>query len=149
MNRRHLATGIAAIGVLTAACGSDAPTISSGAGNTLRADVLALTQAAAAHQWSTADQALAQLRGDLTAAVAADGLSVDRAQAIRADVATIAADLAAHRTAQTPQTSSASSTRPKAPKPPKQPKQPKPKPPGHGGHGDHGPGHGGHGGGEH
>jgi hypothetical protein len=119
-------------------CGSGSSSTSTGAGNTLRADVLALTQAAAARQWSTADQALAQLRSDLIAAVAAGGVSAERAQAIRADVAAVTADLAARRAAAAPSTSSSPSTQPKPPpKPTKPPKDEHVH--------DHGPGHG-HGG---
>ena len=139
MNRLTYATGGAAICLLLASCGTS-PAISSGAGNTLRADVYTLTQAVAARQWSAADAALAQLRGDLTAAEAANGVSAQRAQSIRADIASVAADLAAHRTAVTPTTptssSSSSSSKPAPPKPPKSPKPP-PK------HHDHGHGHGG------
>ena len=139
MNKVTYAATGAAICLLAASCGTSAPSISSGAGNTLRADVLALTQAVAAHQWSAADQALVQLRSDLTAAVAANGVSAERAQAIRADVASIAADLAARRSAVSPSTSSSSSTKPKpSPKPPKPP-QPPPK---HGHGHDNGHGHG-------
>jgi hypothetical protein len=136
MSRRHASALVAGTCLLLTGCGSSSPSISTGAGNTLRADVLALTQAAAAREWSTADQALAQLRSDLTAAVAAGGVSVDRARAIRGDVAAIAGDLAAHRLAHTPKTSSApSTTKPEpAPKPPKPPKP-------HDDHG-HGPGRG-------
>jgi hypothetical protein len=132
---RYVAGG-AVICLMVASCGNSAPSITTGAGNTLRADVLALTQAVAARQWSSADQALAQLRGDLTAAVAANGVSAERAQTIHADIASVAADLAAHRAAVTPSTPSSSTTHPKPP-----PKPPK--------HHDHGPGHDkGHGGGE-
>ena len=137
MSRRRASMVAVVACVVVAGCGTSSPSISAGAGNTLRADVLALTQAAAAGQWSAADQALAQLRGDLTAAVAAGALSDARAQAIRADVAAVAADLAAHRAANTQQTSSASTTKPKpqpTTKPPKPPKS-------HDDHG-HGPGHG-------
>lgn len=139
MTRWTSAAGVAALCLLAAGCGGGAPAISAGAGNTLRADVLALSQAAAAHQWSAADQALAQVRSDLTAAVSAGAVSAERAQTIRADVNSIAADLAAHRVAVTPTTSS---TAPKSPKPPK----PQPRPHhrhGNGGGNDHGHGHGG------
>jgi hypothetical protein len=124
---------------LAASCGTSGPAISSGAGNTLRADVLALTQAVAAHHWSAADQALVQLRGDLTAAVAANGVSVERAQTIRADVASIAADLAARRSALTPTSSSTSPKPTPSPKPKPSPKPPKP-PHDHGHHHGHGEG---------
>lgn len=133
--RVTFAAGAAAICLLVASCGTSAPSISSGAGDTLRADVLALTQAAAAHQWSAADQALVQLRSDLTAAIAANGVSDARAQAIRADIASIAADLAARRQAITPSTSSSPSTQPK-PSPKPKP-SPAPKPPKHHDHGHH------------
>ena len=129
MSTMRFVAGGGAICLMVAGCGNSAPSITSGAGNTLRADVLALTQAVAARQWSSADQALAQLRGDLTAAVAADGVSAERAQAIHADIASVAADVAAHRAAVTPSTPSSSTTHPKPP-PPKPPK-----------HDDHGPGH--------
>jgi len=140
MSRRPVVIGVAAC-LLLAGCGSSSSHVSSGVGNTLRADVLALTQAAAAQQWSSADRALAQLRTDYTAAVTAGGLSPDQAQTIHADVDKVAADLAAHRVAATPKTSSSSTT---APKPAPQPHEPKPKPPkppkdGH----DHGHGPGG------
>lgn len=141
MTRWTRTAGLAGACALLAGCGSSSPALSTGAGNTLRADVLVLTQAAAAHQWSQADEALAQLRSDLTAAVAANGVSAAQAQAIRTDVTTIASDLAAHRVSVTP-TSSSSSSRPKPPKPPKPAPKP-PKPP-HDGHGhDNGHGHGG------
>jgi hypothetical protein len=148
MTRRKAAAGMVAICVLAAGCGGGSPAISVGAGNTLRADVLALTQAAAAHRWNAADQALAQLRGDLTAAVNVGAVNADRAHAIRADVDAIAADLAAHRVATTPKPRT-SSTAPKPPKPPTTNPKPQPRPrqhhgPGHG-H-DNGHGHGGEGG---
>lgn len=133
MNKVTYAAGGAAIFLLVASCGTSAPSLSSGAGNTLRADVLALTEAAAAHQWSAADQALVQLRSDLTAAVAANGVSAEQAQTIRADIASIAADLAARRAAAAPSTSSSSTPKPKPTPSPKPPKPPK--------HDDHGHGH--------
>lgn len=137
MSWLRYATGAAASCLLLASCGTGSSSISSGAGNTLRADVLALTRAVAGHQWSAADQALAQLRTDLNAAAAANAVSAERAQAIHLDVQHVAADLAARREAATPTTSSSSSTHPK-PAPP-------PPPPPHHGHGDkpgHGHGHG-------
>jgi hypothetical protein len=137
------AVAVAAASVLLAGCGGGSTSLSTGAGNTLRADVLALTQDAAAHQWSMADQALAQLRSDLTAAIAANEVSAAQAQAIRTDVASIAGDLAARRMAGIPTTSSSSSS---APKPRPQPKPAETKRPPKHGHGhDHGHGHG-HGG---
>src|SRR4051794_15139238 len=113
MSRRHAAAGAAAICLLLTGCGSSSPHLSPGVGNTLRGDVLTLTRAAAGQQWSTADRALAQLRTDLTAAIAAGGLSPDQAQTIHDDVDKVAADLAAHRVAVTPKTSSTSTTPPK------------------------------------
>jgi hypothetical protein len=149
MTRRLATAGAAAICLLVTGCGNSSPRLSTGAGNTLRADVLALTQAAAAHQWSAADQALAQLRTDLTAAISTGAVTAAQAQTIHADVDKVAADLAAHRVAVTPKTSSSSSTAAKPaphPKPPKPPKKPKPHPGHHDGHGPghrpgHGPGH--------
>lgn len=138
MSRLRYAAGGVATCLLVASCGTS-PTISSGAGNTLRADVYTLTQAVAARQWSAADAALAQLRGDLTAAAAANDVSAQRAQSIRADIASVAADLAARRTALTPTTPTSSSS-PSKPTPP-------PKPPKHRDHGrGHRHGHGGDGG---
>jgi hypothetical protein len=140
VSRRSAAAGAAAICLVLTGCGNSSSHLSTGVGNTLRADVLALTQAAAGRQWSAADHALAQVRTDLTAAVNARGLTAEQAQTIHDDIDKVAADLAAHRVAATPKTSSSSSTAPKPapqPKPLKPPKPPKP-PHKH----DHGPGHG-------
>lgn len=143
----RLRNGLAAAALCLLAAGCDnslgPSTITAGAASTLHADVLALTQAVANHQWNAADHALAQLRTDLTAAAAGGGMSAARAQAIRADVATITADLAARRDAITPSPMPSTSTTSKAPKPTKAPPpQPQPKPPKHG-HGDNGQGKGG------
>ena len=120
--------------------------MSSGAGSTIRADVLALTTAVAHNQWSAADSALAQLRSDVTTAVATGQMSELQARVIRADAAMIAADLAAHRVSGIPTAPVTSSTpKPKPePKPEPEPKPTKPKPPkddhghGHGNGGEHG-----------
>jgi hypothetical protein len=138
MSRRSAAAGAAAICLLLTGCGSSSSHLSTGVGNTLRADVLALTQAAAGRQWSAADHALAQVRTDLTAAINAGGLSAEQAQTIHDDIDKVAADLAAHRVAATPKTSSTSSST--APKPAPQPKPVKPPKPPH--KHDHGHGHG-------
>jgi hypothetical protein len=127
---RYAAAG-AAICLALAGCGNSSPSITSGAGDTLRSDVLALTKAVAAHQWSVADQAISQLRADLIAAEGANSLSAQQAQAIHLDIQHVARDLAAHRVAVTPTTPTTSSTHPKpAPRPAKPPK-----------HHDHGNGH--------
>jgi hypothetical protein len=141
----------AAVAVFAAGCGTTSPTtISSGAADTLRTDVRALSMALADQRWTAADIALAQLRTDLAAATSGGGVSPERAQAIRADVAAVAGDLAAHRRAARPLpplTSNSSRPTPKpAPNPgPRSQPKPKPKPPkpphdhGHGhGHGDGG-----------
>jgi hypothetical protein len=134
----RIATGaLAAACALLAGCSSSPDfTMSDGAGATVRADVLALTTAVAHNQWTTADTALAQLRGDVAAAVAAGQMSELKARVIRADLALIEADLAKHRLSATPlpPITSSSSSKPKPPPAPKPPKE------------DHGHGHGhGHG----
>jgi hypothetical protein len=119
--------------------------MSGGAGATVRADVLALTTAVAHNQWTTADTALAQLRTDIDAAVAAGEMSELQARIVRADAALVEADLAAHRLSHSPLpplTSSSSSSPKPTPKPKPKPTPKPPKPPKH----DHGHGHGhGHG----
>lgn len=142
MSRLRVAVCGAALCALAAGCTSSPTfTMTSGAGSTLRTDVLALTQAIAAHDWATADTALAQLRADLATSTAAGGVSVARAEALRADVARIAADLAAHRAAVAPPSSSTSSQPKPKPEPKPKPK-PEPKPSKDHGHG-HGHGEGG------
>ncbi|HJQ42567.1 MAG TPA: hypothetical protein VJ831_05755 [Jatrophihabitantaceae bacterium] len=128
--RNALIAGSAAI--VLAGCSSGASTSSGNA--TLQADVLALTQAAAARNWPAADTAMSRLRSDLAAELAAGRVSAARAAGIRTDLAAVAADVSAQRS--TP-----------APSPTKTPKpQPKPAPPKtHDRHG-HGAGEGGDGG---
>jgi hypothetical protein len=133
--------------VLIAGCssGQSPSAVSAAGGATLQADVLALTRAAAAHDWSAADGALSELRSDLAQALAAGSVDAARGKQIQATIAAITADLAAQRgtaTSSTPPSSSASkaattsatTTRPTprrttstAPKPPA-PKPPAPKP---------------------
>lgn len=143
---RGTVCALATAGTLLAGCSSSSDfSMSSGAGATVRSDVLVLTTAVADHKWTAADAALAQLSGDITAAVAAGQMSDLRARVVRADVAMISADLAEHRAATRPLPPLSSSTakRPKQPNQP-QPKQPKPRKPTppkpH--HDGHGPGHG-------
>ncbi|MDT4915399.1 MAG: hypothetical protein QOH89_99 [Pseudonocardiales bacterium] len=143
MTRLRVALCTGALCALAAGCsGGPGAGISSGAGATLRADVLALTQAVARHQWSDADTALAQLRADLATATAGGGVNPVQADAIRADIAAIATDLGAQRAAAGRSSSSSTPSSPKPkpqPKPDPKPKPPKPPKP----HGDHGHGHGG------
>jgi outer membrane murein-binding lipoprotein Lpp len=145
VSRLRVATAAVVVGftLVTGCSSSPEITMSSGAGDTVRADVLALTSAVARNQWTAADTALAQLRSDITAAVAAGEMSELQARIVRADVALVEADLAAHRLSHSPLpplTSSSSSTPKPEPKPKPEP-EPKPKPP----KDDHGHGHG-HGG---
>lgn len=61
----------------------------------LQADVLTLTQAAAANNWTGARTALAALKNDLAASQAAGGLSTARAAQIQATIAAIQQELPA------------------------------------------------------
>jgi len=138
VTRLRIATVALAAGcALLGGCSSSSDfSMSDGAAATVRADVLALTTAIAHNQWTAADTALAQLRSDITAAVAAGDMSDLQARVVRADVALIEADLAAHRLSHSPLpplTSSSSSEPKPTPKPVKPPKPPKD---------DHGHGHG-------
>ncbi|MFN2562674.1 MAG: hypothetical protein ABR571_15440 [Jatrophihabitans sp.] len=123
--------------------GSDSA-LSDSAAATLHSDVLALTRAAAARNWSAADGALTELRSDLTAARALGTVSDARAAAIEATIRSVAADLALRsgRTAtppSTPSSSTASSPGPSATR--TTANQPAPAPPGPGGSkDDKGPG---------
>jgi hypothetical protein len=103
---------------------------SSSANASLQGDVRALTQAAAAQDWTAADAAMSALRADLAAALAAGTISPARASVIRSHLATVAADLAARTSTPAPSPTTATPGTPK-PKP-----KPKPKPPGDG-HGRH------------
>lgn len=144
MTMRRLAVCAAAVSVLTAGCSGNSPDpVSAGAGRTLQADVLTLTRLVATGHWSPADRALSQVRTDLLTAAAAGEVTPEREQLIRADLAAISADLAAHRTRLTPTSTSPS----KSPSPthsakPSPKPQPAPTKHGHGHHHDHGKGHG-------
>ncbi|MDT4936428.1 MAG: hypothetical protein QOG80_99 [Pseudonocardiales bacterium] len=59
----------------------------------LQSDVLALTRAAAAHDWATARTALAALRADVSASRDAGTVGSQRAAAIEAAAAKVAADI--------------------------------------------------------
>jgi hypothetical protein len=135
---------------LVAGCsskGSDSA-LSDSAAATLHSDVLALTRAAAARNWSAADGALTELRSDLAAARELGTVSDARAAAIETTIRSVAADLAlsSGRTASARSSSPASS---KASSPTASPTHttakpapaPKPAPgPGGGGKDDKGPG---------
>jgi hypothetical protein len=132
---RPLVAAAAACCLLGTGCSGSAPqAVSADAAGTLRADTLALTRLAAADQWPAARRALADLRRDLAAAFAAGDVSVERAQAIRADAATIAADLATHSASPTPSPAASTPTS-HTPPPPKPPKPNRPPKHGHG-HGE-------------
>lgn len=131
MTLRGLTAALCA-GAVVAGCSStgSAGDLSAAAATRLQADVLAVTRAAAEHRWSAADAALTRLRGDLATALANGQISVERASTVRADAATVAADIAARRSVAT-HTSTPTSSRPSA-------RPPAVKPPGHGKHGKHG-----------
>jgi hypothetical protein len=133
------------VAVLIAGCssGGSHSGLSVAGGASLQSDVVALTRAAAAHNWPAADSALSELRSDLAAALAAGSVDAERGQQIQATITAITADLAAQRG--TPTSSTAARTSPsKAPSTTRArtstaPKPPAPKPP-PGGTGDKGHG---------
>jgi len=112
----------------------------------LRADVLALSQHAAAGEVAAARAELAALTQDVAAAAAAGQITPALAQQLRQDIAAVSVDLqpsttspAAHRSSARPTpTHTARPTTKPTPQPKPKPK-PAPKPPGHGKH-SHGPG---------
>jgi hypothetical protein len=122
---RYLLLGAACAAAL-AGCSSSSASLNARA--PLHADVLALSQAAAAQDWSGAQAALSRLRADLDAAVAAGQVSSGQASAIRADASAVAADVTAQQHPATPTPSH-------TPSPP-----PKPKPKDSHGHGGDGGG---------
>jgi hypothetical protein len=104
---------------LVAGCsstGSDSG-LSASAGATLHSDVLALTRAAAARNWSAADGALTQLRSDLAAARETGTVSAARAAEIEATIKAVAADLATSSGRTSTSSAAASSTSKAAPSP--------------------------------
>jgi hypothetical protein len=109
----------------------DVARLGSDASSTVQPDVLALTTAASARDWPAARDALAQLRADVSSALAASELSAEQAGTIRTDIALIADDLAA-KTVTSSSTSATHTTRPPA----------APNPGKGSGHGKKGKGHG-------
>ena len=92
-------TTVAVVGVLAlalAGCGSQADLDASRA-QALQADVLAVTQAAAAGKWAAADTDLASTRAHLDAALDAGDVSVARYREIEAALARVTAVVAAER----------------------------------------------------
>jgi outer membrane biosynthesis protein TonB len=145
--RNALAAVVAAAVLVTAGCSAsttDGTPVTS-AQAMLRADVLALSQHAAAGDRAAARAELDALTQDVAAAAAAGQITPALAQQLRQDIAAVSVDLqppttspVAHRSSATPtHTPTHTPTTKPAPKP--QPK-PAPKPPGHGKHGHgHGP----------
>ena len=142
-----VAAALAACG-LAAGCDSGSPAAFEPTA-ALQSDVNAVTRFAAERQWKSAQQALAKLRADLAAAVAAGAVGEQRARTIRADVGAVAADLAEQSAASAPSTSPPSTTSPPAAVThaptstrPSAPTTHHPPPPHHHRHGKHGHGHG-------
>jgi cell division septation protein DedD len=147
------AVALVCAAALAAGCssnGSDSA-LSDSAAATLHSDVLALTRAAAARNWSAADGALTELRSDLAAARELGTVSDARAAAIETTIRSVAADLAlsSGRTASSSAVRSSSPASSKASSPTASPTHttakpapaPKPAPgPGGGGKDDKGPG---------
>jgi len=126
-----------AAAIALAGCSSGGSSSASGSNATLQADVLQLTQAAAARNWPAADVAMGQLRSDLATALSSGAIGPTQAAKIRADLTAVAADVALKTTPTTPRPT---------PKPKQKPK-PKPQPPKqHGRHGHGGDNQGGDGG---
>jgi len=100
MTRPNRFLAAVAAAVLVAGCPSGAAVsdIAAGSAATLRADVLALSQAASQRDWVAARAALQKLRADLDTAVKSGDLSAERAQRIRTDVTAVATDIALHMT---------------------------------------------------
>jgi outer membrane murein-binding lipoprotein Lpp len=117
--------GVATAVALLAGCSSDAPVPEAGAGSaaTLRADVLAVSKAAAQENWPGARAALNKLQSDLSSAVRAGSVSPARAQQIRTDAAAVAADIAMHLTPTSTTPSPTKTTRSVAPPPQPHPKR--------------------------
>jgi len=92
-----LLAAILALGVLGASgCSSDtsSPALSDAAAHQLQADVLAVTQSSAAHNWTVARANLDKLTKDLAAARAAGTVSPARAASIQAAIAAVRSGLA-------------------------------------------------------
>lgn len=149
MRVRAAALLCAAALVTGCSSGESKSALSDSAAATLHSDVLALTRAAAARDWSAADGALTELRSDLTVARALGNVSDARAAAIETTIKAITTDLAlsSGRTASSPAAppsppASSTASSPK-PSPTHTTVKPAPKPapaPGGGGKGDKGPG---------
>jgi hypothetical protein len=138
---RLTATAVAALtaGALLTGCSSSGPGSAADAKAALRSDVLALSRAAAAQNWTAANAALGQLRSDLSAARAAGRIDAAEVRSLRTHISAVAADLAA-KTAPAPTSAARPSPAPPTPpathKPAPAPKPPKP--PAHKHHHGHG-----------
>lgn len=85
--------GIAATSVGACSASPSGSAISDGAARQLQADVLVVTQSAAAHNWSAARSQLQTLLADLAKARSARTLSVARAAEVETAAAAVNADL--------------------------------------------------------
>lgn len=92
---RPAAAAMVVLVVLLAGCGRAAPDLDTRAAGRLQADVVAVSQAAAAGDLAGARAKLTTLTGDVAAARTAGQLSTRRKRAIDASVALVAADLSA------------------------------------------------------
>lgn len=108
---------VAAVGASGCSSAKSNPALSDGAARQLQADVLAVTNSAAAHDWTVARSALKKLRTDLANARSAGTVSASRAASIEAAVATVSADLAAAQGSTVTPAQPASTTRNTPPTP--------------------------------
>ncbi|MFN2517451.1 MAG: hypothetical protein ABR604_00200 [Jatrophihabitantaceae bacterium] len=106
MSRLLLAASLAAAIVGTGGCSGDSapPALSDAAARQLQADVLVVTQSAAAHNWTLARSELQTLRTHLAAARSAGTVSLARAASIDAAIGAVSLDLAAAVPTTTPST---------------------------------------------
>jgi outer membrane biosynthesis protein TonB len=127
-----------AAGLMVSLAGCGGSALSSGmrldVSGQLQADVLTLTQAAAAKNWTGARTALAALKNDLAASQTSGGISAARAAQIQATIATIQQELPAVPVNTTVPTPTPTPTTKAAPAPAPKPAPPPKK------HHDHGDG---------
>jgi hypothetical protein len=94
--------GIGLVGSLLTGCAGASPELNAGAAATLQDGVLAVSSAAAAGDFTTAQTKLGAVQAALTAAAADDAVTEARATEIQAAIDLVGADLAASIAASTP-----------------------------------------------
>ena len=94
--------GVGLVGSLLTGCAGASPELNAGAAATLQDSVLAVTSAAAAGDFTSAQTELGAVQAALTAAAADDAVTEARATEIQAAIDLVGADLAASIAASTP-----------------------------------------------